>query len=202
MIPDFRNADDIATILVRFVPAAYQIMFECELVYENQPAQQITELELYLWNTGGQWQDPWTDGSCEQLGRGTWYVKLGATNRSRIDITAGYDGAQSPIWAGMLLRALNGHDGPSRTLRSFVRPGSEAGEWTDLEAYRLCKINQSSIHDGPLKLRKCATKAGSIYVGPRVLPKNAQGDFLRYRGYKLRAATKKISDEFVEWKGS
>lgn len=200
MIPDFRNADDIETILTRFVPAAYQIMFEHELVYENQPVRQITELELYVWSTGGKWQDPWTDGSCAQLNRGTWYVKLGAANRSRIDITAGYDDPQSLIWAGMLVRALNGQDGPSRALRSLVRPGNQPGEWTDLEAYRLCKINQTSIFDGPLHLRKCNTKAGSIYVGPRKLPENAKEDYLTYKVHKLRAATSKISNEFVEWK--
>ena len=200
MIPDFRGADNISTILERFLPAAYQIMFEYELVYESQPAQQITELELYIWSAEGKWQDPWTDGTCEQLDRGTWYVKLGAASRSRIDITVGCDDPQSPIWAGMLVRALNGQDGPSRALRSFVRAGNQAGEWTDLEAYRLCKINRSSIFAGSLHLRKCDTRAGSIYIGPRKLPKKAQGEFLAYKAYKLRAATRKISNEFVEWK--
>ncbi len=204
MIPDFRDADDADTILARFMPAAYQIMFEHELIYENQPAQQITELELYVWSAGGKWQDPWTDSTCEQLSRGTWYVNLTAANRSRIDITAGHDDPLSPIWAGMLVRALNGQDGPSRTLKSLVRSSNQTGEWTDLEAYRLCKINQSSIFDSPLRLRKCDARVGSIYYGPRKLPEKAPGNYPTYKDYKnckLRAATRKISNEFVEWKG-
>jgi hypothetical protein len=200
MIPDFRDANDIDTVLARFLPAAHHIMLEHELVYESQPARQISELELYLWSAQGLWKDPWTDGTCEQLDRGTWYVKVGAINRSRIDITAGRDDPQSPIWAGMLVRALNDQDGPSRALRSLVRSANESsGEWTDLEAYRLCKINRTSIHDGLLQLRKCAPKFGRIYFGPRVLPPNSQGELLTYRRYKLRAAIRKISDDFVEW---
>jgi hypothetical protein len=157
----------------------------------------------YLWSTQGQWKDPWTDGACEQLNRGTWYVKLGAINRSRIDITAGHDDPQSPIWAGMLVRALNDQAGPSLALRSLVRPvNGSSGEWTDLEAYRLCKINGTSIYENPLQLRKCARRAGKIYFGPRVLARKPQGEKLAYSGYKLRAATRKVSNEFEEWKVS
>jgi hypothetical protein len=202
MIPDFQDANDIDSVLARFLPAAHKIMLGHELVYEDQPARQISELELYVWSAQGPWKDPWTDGSCEQLERATWYVKIGAVSRSRIDITAGRDDPQSPIWAGMLVRALIGQDGPSRALRSLVRPANgPSGEWTDLEAYRLCKINRTSIHKGPLQLRKCVEKSGSIYFGPRVLPANSKGEFSAYGRYTLRAAIRNIPG-FVEWKAN
>jgi hypothetical protein len=202
MIPDLRNANDLESILAQFLPAADLIMREHDLVYEAGPPRQITELELYLWNTQGSWKDPWTDGACEQLNRGTWYVKTGAINRSRIDITAGNDDPQCPIWAGMLIRALSDQIGPSRALKSLVRSATPSSDdWTDLEAYRLCKINRSSIYDGPLQLRKCVRRQGTIYFGPRVFPKKtSQPEYLSYCGYKLRAATQKISEDFTEWR--
>jgi len=182
-------------------------MLEYDLVYEDHPPRQITELELYLWSAHGLWKDPWTDGVCEQLGRGTWYVKLGAIKRSRIDITAGHADPQCVIWAGMLVRALRDQNGPALTLRSLVRPATDSwDEWTDMEAYRLCKINRSSIHEGPLQLQqlpKGARRSGNVYYGSRVLKvdKKTDEERLEYSKYKLRAATEK-KDDFEEWKGN
>ena len=163
-------------------------MLEHELVYESQPAGEIAKLELYLWDAQGPWKDPWTDGACEQLGRGTWYTNIGAVNWSRIDITAGNDDPQSPIWASMLVRALNNQRGPSLALKSLIRRVNQSSaEWTDLEAYRLCKINRSSVRGASLQLRKVAFRPASIYFGPRKLPTKSQGEYLVSRsGLKPR----------------
>jgi hypothetical protein len=46
LLPDFRDANDLDTILARFLPAADLIMLEHELVYGDQPPRQMAELEL------------------------------------------------------------------------------------------------------------------------------------------------------------
>ncbi|MDI2073058.1 hypothetical protein [Bradyrhizobium sp. Mp27] len=117
MIPDFEGADDIQSILERFIPAARTIMLEHRLAYEGQEWS-ITALELYLW-TGRAWCDPCTDRKSGQARHGAWYVNRGPNpNHGRIDIAAG-NGRE--IFAGFLIRELDRKDGSAVALQKIIR---------------------------------------------------------------------------------
>ena len=134
MIPGFRGIENFEIgqvrfdeIQHRFFRAARTITFDYYLVFHqfSEPQiMQITSLELYLYCAG--WQDPNTDRDPEQLHSGTWYVarKGNDASASRIDITAGC--RCENIYCGLLIRGIDGVDGPGKAIRRIVRGKREA----------------------------------------------------------------------------
>lgn len=178
MIPDFRSATSYEQIRALFFDSARTIMLDHDLVFglPEQRRMRITSLELYLHSKD--WPDPNCDRSCEQLRTGTWYVKRNGldANRSRIDITCG-DSARN-IYGGLLVRALNGVDGPGKALKRIVRgqvPSSS--EWSDEEIEKLNKeINGKPIFGGCLRLTPTiALKHSNVTPRERINLRKSEG---------------------------
>jgi hypothetical protein len=204
MIPDFAGANDIATILERFVPAARTIMLEHRLAYEELEWR-ITALELYLW-TGGAWCDPCVDRKPGQAKHGTWYLNPGRNpNHGRIDIAAGNG---SGIFAGFLLRELDGRDGSSIALQKIIRgrfdKRNDYDRWTPEELNKIASIDGTSVADGPLRFERAEPKSSDVWIGPRVFyTKNPKKK--AYLHYPLRVATwptEKLKTRMTKWDGS
>jgi hypothetical protein len=114
----------------------------------------ITALELFLHCAA--WRDPNTDKDFEQLTRSTWYVFPAGRYIERIDITAGCN--CEDIYCGLLLRAIEGANGPRLALRKMVRgdtqlPAPHDWSWTPEEIKIIERIRGSNIFSsGPLRL--------------------------------------------------
>jgi hypothetical protein len=204
MIPNFEGADDIQSILLRFIPAAKEIMFDHRLAY-GPLKWSITAVELYLW-TGGTWCDPCADRKPGQARHGTWYVNRGRNpNHGRIDIAAGNGRG---IFAGLLIRELDRKDGSAIALQKIIRgqfdKRNDHDRWTPEELDRIATIDGTDVTAGPLRLERAEPNSSEIWVGPRIFytkdPKKKA-----YLRYPLRVAvwpTEKLKTQMKKWNDS
>jgi hypothetical protein len=201
MIPNFEGADDLNTILARFLPAAKRIMLEHKLALGDRQWF-ITALELYLW-TGGKWCDPCTDRKPGQAGHGTWYVNRGKNpNHGRIDIAAGN---KRGMYAGLLIRELDQRDGSSIVLQKIIRGQfnrrNDHDCWTTAELERIASIDGTSVTEGTLRLVRVEPKRADIWFGPRVFH-TTNPEKISYLRHPLRAATwqtEKLKTQMKRW---
>jgi hypothetical protein len=195
-IPNFEEVKNFDDIAVHFAAAAKSIMLEHDLCFADN-AWQITALELYLFTEqSGVWRDPFTHGRSEQLNSGTWYVHDDGSrspNYSGIDITAG--SRHRGIYAGLLIRELDEHDGSARALQTIIRgkyvSKRKGNVWTSHEKGTILTIHGGSILTSPLRLvpRLAARPSEALWCGPRwgLNPKNADGKV--FANAPLRLAT-------------
>lgn len=203
MIPDFCGADDIRSILERFIPSARKIMLEHRLVY-GQHEWSITAVELYLW-TGNAWCDPCTDKKPGQAKFGTWYVNRGRNpNHGRIDIAAGNE---SGLFAGLLIRELDQKDGSAIALQKIIRgrfdKRNDYDRWTSEELEKIASIDGTGVTTGPLKLVARESNSSDIWIGPRIFY-TKDSNKKAYLQYPLRVATwptEKLKTRMKRWDG-
>jgi hypothetical protein len=187
VLPNFEGVLNFGDIQSRFIKAARWILSTCDLVHgENR--WQITALELYLYTD--KWRDPTTHGLDEQLNSGTWYVHDNGTrapNYSGIDITCG--SRRVGIHAGLLVRELARSDGSARAFHTIVRGNysfRRRDTWSPEEKIKIGAIHQTGVFSGPLRLERCPSRQGSLWIGPRKLPRKVPDEF---RNACLRVAT-------------
>jgi hypothetical protein len=196
-IPDFAGVECFEDIRLRFVSAARCILFQHKLVFGSRCVE-ISSLELYLklHQQPHIWWDPVTDeGAQEQYNRATWYVrqKKGPAYW-RIDITAGC--RSLGIQAGLLIRAIDRHDGPANALHAMVRGNFGRHRWNDDERRRIQEIHGRSIfgqEESPLRLAPRKTPLeGPYYIGSRI-GISERHDRINYEGISSREAPLRIA---------
>jgi hypothetical protein len=166
---------------------AHQLIYGHALQCPDGTIRKITAVEFYLY-IPGVWEDGVSGGGAthehpEQLKHDTFYIhsrqkknlekgiSFQAPNRSGIDITCG-DGKN---YGGILLRALDGRDGPALALRAIIRGAkglrpvprtSILNRWSVKEKSLLQKMNGQSIRRGALCLIP-QYNDGPLWQGPR-----------------------------------
>lgn len=178
---DVKSLEDIQR---RFHAIAIELMSKYDIKLNHLPEHRlrISSLELYLYKKDI-WEDPTTHaqkiGINNQLTSGRWYVhrykkdgKFRPPRRRGIDITAGSE--SYGVHAGLLIRGVNGIDGPALATNSFLfgnMPKSTRRNWSYSlrEEDLFHQIDDKSIDSDLVSVVEASTpRSCDFYIGRRV----------------------------------